>query len=101
MINKDSETNTNWMDIFYKKTDTGRCVSLSSCHPKPCKNDIHFTFARGICTIVEKSEVRQKRLDKLQKVLYSQEYPQNLFQEAILKAASILIENLRALNAKT
>ena len=58
-----------------------------------------FTLARRICDIVENSEVRKKRLDELQKVLYFQEYPQNLIQEAIRKATNISIENLRASKA--
>ena len=101
MINKDPENNNIWMDIFYKKTDTRRCVPFNSCHPKQCKKNIPFTLARRICTIVENNEVRKKRLDELQKVLYSQEYPQNLVQEAIRKVTSIPIENLRASKAKT
>ena len=83
------------MDIFYKKTDTRRCVPFNSCHPKQCKNNIPFTLARRICAIVENNDVRKKRLDELQKILYSQEYPQNLIQEAIQKVTSIPIENLR------
>ena len=78
MINKDLETNNIWMDIFYKKADTRRCVPFNSCYLKQCKNNILFTRARRICTIVENSEVRKKYLDELQKVLYSQEYPQNV-----------------------
>ena len=54
MINKDPETNNIWMDIFYDKTDTWRCVPFNSCHPKQCKNNIPFTLPRRICTIVEK-----------------------------------------------
>ena len=50
---------------------------------------------------MENNEVRKKRFDELQKVLYSQEYPQNLIQEAIRKATSIPIENLGATIAKT
>ena len=42
----------------------------------------------------ENSEVRKKHLDKLGKVLYSQEYPQNLIQEAIQKVTSLPTENL-------
>ena len=34
MINKDPETNNIWMDIFYKKADTRRCVPFNSCHPQ-------------------------------------------------------------------
>ena len=40
-------------------------------------------------------------MDELQKVLYSQAYPQNLIQEAIRKVTSIPIENLRVSKAKT
>ena len=40
-------------------------------------------------------------MDKLQKVLHFQEYLQNLIQEAIQKATSIPIENLRASKSKT
>ena len=67
MINKDLETNNIWMDIFYKRTDTRRCVPFNFWHPKQCKNNISFTLARRICTILENSEVRKKRLDELQK----------------------------------
>ena len=101
MINQDAETNSIWMDIFYKKTDTRKCVPFNSCHPKQCKNNIPFLIARRICTIAENSEVRKKHLDELQKVSYSQEYLQNLSQEATRKAASTPIENLRASEAKT
>ena len=89
------------MDIFYEKTDTRRCVLFNSCHPKQCKKNIPFTLARRICIIVENNEVRKNRLDELQKVLCSQEYPQNLIQEAIRKVTSIPTENLMASKAKT
>ena len=101
MINKDPETNNIWMDIFHKKTDTQRCVPFNSCRPKQCKNNIPFTLARRIYTIVENSEVRKKHLHKLQKVLYYPEYSQNLIQEAIRKVTSIPIEGLRTSQAKT
>ena len=99
MINKDSENNNIWMYTFYKKTDTPRCVPFNSC--QQCKKNIPCTLARRICTIVENNKIRKKRLEKLQKVLYSQEYRQNLVQDAIRKVTSIAIQNLRALNAKT
>ena len=47
------------MAIFYKKTDTQRCVPFNSCHPKQCKNNIPFTLARIICTIMENRKVRK------------------------------------------
>ena len=49
---------------------------------------------------MENKEVRKKRLNELQKVLFSQEYPQNLIQELIQKVTSIPIEDLRASKAK-
>ena len=101
MINKYPENDNIWIDICYKKTDTRRCVTFNSCHPKQCKNNIPFTLARRICTIVENNKVRKRLFDELQKVLYSQEYPQNLIQEAIRKVTSNPIENLRVSKAKT
>ena len=98
MTNKDRETNKILIEIYYIKTDTRICVPLNSCHPKQCKNSIPYTLARRTCT---NSEVRKKRLDELQNVLYSQKYPQNLVQEAIRKVTSIHIENSRASKVKT
>ena len=49
---------------------------------------------------MENRDVWKKRFDELQ-VLYSQEYPQSLIQEAILRATSITDENLMASRAKT
>ena len=101
MINKDPASNNIWNDILYKKHWYSEICSINSCHTTQCKNTIPFTLARRICTIVENSEVRKRRLNELQKVLCSQNYPQNLIQEVIRKATSIYIENLRASKAKT
>ena len=98
MRNKDPETNNIRMGIFYKKTILGDVFHLTLATPNNAKT---ITLARRICVIVENNEVRKKRLDELQKVLYSQEYPQNLVQEAIRKVTSIPIENLSASKAKT
>ena len=68
MMNKNPETNNILMGIFYKKIDIWRCVPFNCCHSKQCKNNIPFTLARRICTIVENSEVRKKSLDELLKV---------------------------------
>ena len=82
------------MNIFYKKIDTRRCGPLKSCHPKDCNTNILFTLTRRICTIVETNIVRQKRLKELEKVLVSQEYPQNLIHDAINRAVSIPTNSL-------
>ena len=59
-----------------------------------------FTPGRRICTKVKNSAVRKKRFDELQKVLYPQEYPQNLIQAAIRKATNIPIKNLKTSKTK-
>ena len=101
MINKILRPITFGWAYFIKKTDTHRCAPFNSYHPKQYKNDILFTLARRICTIAENKEIRKKRLDELQKFFCSQEYSQDLIQEAIRKATSISTENLRTSKAKT
>ena len=54
-----------WMDIFYKQTDTHRCLLFSSKHPNHCKKNIPFTLACRICTIVENTEAKMKHLENL------------------------------------
>ena len=54
-----------WMDIYYKPTNTPRCLPFSSNHPKHCKNNILFTLARRIWTIVENAERKMKHLENL------------------------------------
>ena len=52
-----------WIDIYYKSTDTHRFLSFSSNCPKHCKNNI--TFVRQICTIIENTEAKIKRVENL------------------------------------
>ena len=54
-----------WMDIYYKPTDTYRCLPFSSNHPNHCKKNIPFTLTRRICTIVENTEAKMKYLENL------------------------------------
>ena len=53
------------MYIYYKPTDTHRCLIFSSNHPNHCKKNIPFTLARRICTIVENTEAKMKHLESL------------------------------------
>ena len=50
-----------WMDIYYKPTNTLRCLAFSSNDPKRCKTNISFTLAYHICTIVENTEAKMKQ----------------------------------------
>ena len=79
-----------WMDIYYKPTDTHRCLPFSSNHPKLCKNNISFTLARRICTIAENTEAKMKHLENLKMNLSKYQYPRQFS-----KALSIPWQELR------
>ena len=84
-----------WMDIYYKPTDTHRCLPFSSNHPKHCKKNIPFTLARRICTIVENTEAKMKHLENLKMNLSKYQYPKQLTEFGINKALSIPLQELR------
>ena len=84
------------MDIYYKPTDTHRCLPFSSNHPKHCKKNILFTLARRICTIVENTEAKMKHLENLKMNLSKYQYPKQLTEFGINKALSIPLQELRA-----
>ena len=84
-----------WMDIYYKPTDTHRCLPFSSSHRKHCKKNIPFTMARRICTIVENTEAKMKHLENLKMNLTKYQYPKQLTEFGINKALSIPLQELR------
>ena len=83
-----------WMDIYYKPTDTCRCLPFSSNHPKHCKKNIPFTLARHICTIVENTEAKMKHLENLKMNLSKYQYPKQLTEFGINKALSVPLQEL-------
>ena len=83
------------MDIYYKPIGTHRCLPFSSNHPKHWKNNIPFTLARRICTIVENTEAKMKHLENLKMNLSKYQYPKQLTEFDINKALSIPLEELR------
>ena len=83
------------MNIYYKPTDTNRCLPFSSNHPKHCKKNIPFTLARCICTIVENTEAKMKHLENLKMNLSKYQYPKQLTEFGINKALSIPLQELR------
>ena len=84
-----------WMDIYYKPTDTHRCLPFSSNHPKHCKKNIPFTLAHRICTIVENTEAKMKHLENLKMNLSKYQYPKQLTEFGFNKALSIPLQELR------
>ena len=53
-----------WWDIYYRSTDIHRCFSFSSDHPNHCKKSISFTVVHHICSIVEKTELKNETFRK-------------------------------------
>ena len=87
--------NNVWLDIFFKSTDTRRCVPFNSCHPKKCLKNIPFTLAIRICTIVERERVKQIRLKELAVILKNLKYPTNLIISSFKRARAIPQSQLR------
>ena len=84
-----------WMDIYYKPTDTYRCLPFSSNHPKHCKKYIPFTLARRICRIVENTEAKMKHLESIKMNLRSINTQKQLTEFGISKALSVPLQKLR------
>ena len=53
------------MDLYYKSTDTQRCLPFTSSHPNHCKRNIPSCLPRRICTIAENSAEKLKNLENL------------------------------------
>ena len=81
-----------WIDIYYKPTDTHMCLPFSSNHPNHCKNNIFFTLALRICTIVENTEAEMKHLENFKMNLSKYQYPKQLTEFGINKPLSILLQ---------
>ena len=43
-----------WVDLYYKLTDTQRCLPFTFSHPNHCKQNIPFCLPQRICSIAEK-----------------------------------------------
>ena len=83
------------MDIYYKPTDVLGCLPFSSNHPKHCKNNILFTLARRINTVVENTEAQMKHLENIKMNLSKYQYPKQLTEFGVKKALSIPLQKLR------
>ena len=74
-----------WMDIYYKSTDTHRCLSFSSNDPIHGKKNINFTLVCQINTVVENTEAKMKHLENLKINLGKFQYPKQLIMCDIKK----------------
>ena len=68
------ENNSLKTDIFYKKTDSHDYLPFGSCHPRHTKQNIPYSLARMICTIVEDPIRKLYRLEELRSWLLKSGY---------------------------
>lgn len=83
-------------NIYYKETDTHQYLNFKSCHPTHTKRNIPFCLARKICTVVSNIVDRDEKLAELSQFLMKQRYPRTLIENALERAKSIPIAELRA-----
>ena len=82
-------------DIYRKPTDSQQYVHFKSCHSSHTKENIPFSLARRICTIVENRELRNRKLIELQTTLTKRGYPETLTQNCIARSDVIPFTELR------
>ena len=77
------------MDIFYKKTDNHDYLPFKSCHPRHTTDNIPFTLARMVCSIVSSPAVKHQRLIELFGWLQNSGYPFDKICDSFTKVNSI------------
>ena len=76
-------------DIYYKPTDSKQYLLFTSCHPKHTKQNIPFSLARRLCSIISNNETLNIRLQELKGFLLLQKYPVTLIDNGITRATKI------------
>ncbi len=87
-------------DIYHKPTDARQYLHYKSCHPRHVRNNVPFSLARRICTIVSDSKLKTQRLNELKFHLAKQAYPKSVIECGIRKALNIPITDLRTVRQK-
>jgi hypothetical protein len=82
-------------DIYYKPTDTHQYLSYNSCHPRHTKNNIPYSQARRICTIIDDPCEKNEKLQQMYDFFIDRGYPPELIKNGITKAKAIPQSELR------
>ena len=77
------EKGTIQTDMYYKPTDSHDYLPLESYHQRHVKDNIPYTLARMICTIVSDPIRREFRLQELTGWLKKSDYPDNPINRAL------------------
>ena len=78
-----------WMGLYHKLTDTQKCLTFTSSHPKHFKRNTPFYLAQRICTIAENNAEKLQNLEKLKSNLPKYHCPDLLIKQGFQKALSI------------
>ena len=81
-------------DIYHKATGTFQYLNYTSCHPGHIKQNIPFSMARRICTIVLNPQIKETRLQELSNRLLKRNYPLHIIQDGIERAKLKPLEDL-------
>jgi hypothetical protein len=88
-------------DIYSKPTDSKQYLDYRSNHPRHIKNNIPFSLARRICTIVVDNKIRHMRLHELKNNLLTRNFPEGIITEGIKRACQIPLDILRSVSVKS
>ena len=94
------KNNAVYTDLYYKPTDTHQYLHFNSCHPRHTKHNIPYSQARRLCTIIDDTEIRDKRLADMANFFIERGYPTKLVELGINKAKAIPQSTLRQVKPK-
>ena len=89
------ENNSLKTDIFYKKTDSHDYLPFGSCHPRHTKQNIPYTLARMICSIVDDPLRKLYRLEELKFWLLKSGYEEDIIDSKTNMLKNICTSDLR------
>ena len=94
------EKGTIQTDMYYKPTDSHDYLPFESYHPRHVKDNIPYTLARMICTIVSDPIRREFRLQELTGWLKKSDYPDNPINRALNSLKGKDVNELRTKTPK-
>ena len=74
-------------DIFYKSTDSHQYLLYRPCNPTHTRNNIPYSLARRLRTIVSTDDRLKSRMEELSGFLTNRGYPMAIIKDAIVKAS--------------
>ena len=80
-----SDSSGIWMDLYYKPTNTQRCLPYSPKSSKTMSKNILFVITEQIYTIIENSSIKSNHLNELERNFETYGYPEMIVEIKIKK----------------